>query len=115
MSKPPKNIWLMVYSRKFKYPRVWCKGIVQRILLSWAGHKCEHCGATDEQSLLHVHHLSWKAKHDCRWENLVVLCVSCHTQIHNRRWQPGSIWRSQWGEVPNWLKLRKLNYLEDSN
>ncbi|HEY9747452.1 MAG TPA: HNH endonuclease signature motif containing protein [Allocoleopsis sp.] len=105
---PPENNWLKLYTRVGKYPKVWEKGIIQRILLSWAGRKCENCGTTDEQASLHVHHLRWKAKHDCRFENLVVVCVRCHTILHNRQYQPGVDWQERWGPVPEWAIVRGL-------
>jgi 5-methylcytosine-specific restriction endonuclease McrA len=101
----------MVYqSRLYRYPRLWSKGIIQRHLLEWADHKCECCGADRDDVSLHVHHLIWRDKHDCRFENLLVCCVGCHTRLHNRKWQPGQPWLPDWGAVPEWLKVRNLEH-----
>lgn len=98
--------WLKVYSRRFKYPKPWQKGMIQKIILRAAGHTCEHCGATQEDALLHVHHLTWLNKHDCTYQNLVSVCTSCHVRIHNYKWQPGKPWLERWGQVPVWAVLR---------
>lgn len=102
----PQSPWLKIYSRPTKYPKLWSKGIIQKLLIKWAGCKCEHCGASQADALLHVHHLIWIAKEDCRWENLTVLCTSCHVKIHNQKWQPGKPWLERWGEVPQWAIVR---------
>ena len=47
--------------------------------LSRSEHKCEYCGSTER---LQVHHLSYKHIGRERPEDLIVLCGSCHTKIH---------------------------------
>ena len=108
MLKPaPNSPWLKVYTLAAgKYPKIWNKGIIQKALIAWADHKCECCGATDDDVLLHVHHMTWLAKKDCRWENLLVCCTGCHVRLHNQRWQPGKFWYEKHGPVPHWAVIR---------
>lgn len=100
----PTAACLKVYKRPHIYPDAWERQRIQKIMLKWAGNKCENCGATIEQSLLHVHHIYWNNKHDCRFENLVVVCVSCHIKIHNHKWQPGRPWTLT--KTPEWMTAR---------
>lgn len=114
----PVSRWLMSYPQKGKYPRIWSKHIIQKVLIAWANNRCECCGelgtntkdpdAENGTVLLHVHHLKWSAKHDATWENLLVCCTGCHTRIHNQKWQPGKEWNPKHGDVPQWLIIRGL-------
>lgn len=97
---------LKVYKRPNIYPGAWKRGRIQKVMLRLAGYVCEQCGLSDDEVLLHVHHIVWKAKHDCRWQNLVVVCVKCHVKIHNHCWQPGREWTL--GDVPKWIVSRRL-------
>ena len=102
---PPVSKSLKIYKRLGHYPSGWQSGRVQRIMLRWAGHVCECCGAAAADRLLHVHHLIWEAKHDCRYENLLVCCVNCHTRLHNIEWQPGKLWTFT-DRCPEWMTAR---------
>ena len=54
--------------------------------LERAGHRCEHCGAVDQ---LEVHHRDMDPSNNVA-ENLIVLCDSCHAEVHRQRsaqWQ----------------------------
>jgi hypothetical protein len=114
----PVSPWLKIYSQPGKYPKIWNKGIIQRHLIDLAQGCCECCGqigtnsdlpeATNGTVLLHVHHLKWQAKHDARWENLLVCCTGCHTRLHNQKWQPGKPWNPKHGPIPNWAFQRGL-------
>lgn len=102
---PPNSKSLKIYKRPGIYPSGWNTGRIQKIMLGWAGYQCESCGASSADRLLHVHHLTWEAKHDCRFENLLVCCVNCHTRIHNNEWQPGKIWTFT-DTRPDWMTAR---------
>jgi 5-methylcytosine-specific restriction endonuclease McrA len=47
-------------------------------------HKCNYCNLCNSSEDLVVHHLN-EMKQDNRLENLIVLCRSCHAQIHSMR------------------------------
>ena len=96
---------LRQYPYPGKYPPYWKKGLIQKEICRIARYNCEHCGVNRNQALLCVHHIVWRNKADCRWENLVCLCNSCHAAVHNRCWQPGVEWS---GETPEWIKKRGL-------
>ena len=67
---------------------------------------CEMCGKDSSGGSLDVHHLKYDAKHDCRYENLFVICRSCHCKIHRweNGWYPSKPWNtSAWCEVPQGL------------
>lgn len=100
----PSDFCLKSYQPVGRYPKRWTKGAIQKAMLQWSDHRCEVCGARGEDELLHVHHLHWADKHDCRWENLLVCCVSCHTRIHNHKWQPGKPWSLT--ATPDWMTQR---------
>jgi hypothetical protein len=66
---------------------------------------CEMCGKDSSGGSLDVHHLKWDRKHDCTYDNLFVICRSCHTKIHRRAdgWFPSKPWAKEWGDVPQGL------------
>jgi hypothetical protein len=107
LDAPPSDRCLHAYKRLEHYPSPWKTGRIQKVMLRWANDTCENCGVAGKDGLLHVHHIQWDAKHDCRWENLVVVCVSCHVKIHNHKWQPGRIWSLT--AVPQWITRRGLD------
>jgi|APSaa5957512576_1039674.scaffolds.fasta_scaffold90677_2 hypothetical protein len=45
-------------------------------------HQCRKCGAIEDNAQLCVHHVDMD-KHNNIIENLVTLCFSCHSKIHN--------------------------------
>jgi len=45
-------------------------------------NECQKCGSDESQSQLCVHHIDMD-KHNNDIENLVTLCFSCHSKIHN--------------------------------
>lgn len=54
--------------------------------LDRADHRCEHCGTTTE---LEVHHRDLDPSNNVP-DNLIVLCDSCHAEVHRQReatWQ----------------------------
>ena len=47
------------------------------------GWRCQCCGSMRD---LHVHHMQSRSLlGDDAEENLITLCVRCHTQVHSRR------------------------------
>lgn len=44
---------------------------------------CEYCG---KRGILHCHHIRFRShgREDSK-ENLIILCVSCHTQVHENK------------------------------
>lgn len=104
MKTLPTDRCLHVYKRAGHYPSPWKTGRIQKVMIKWADNLCENCGASGTDALLHVHHIAWEAKHDCRFENLVVVCVGCHVRIHNHHWQPGRPWTLT--STPDWMTLR---------
>ncbi len=66
---------------------------------------CEMCGKDSSGFSLDVHHLKWSDKHDCRYENLFVICRSCHTKIHRKGdgWFPSKPWDMDWCVPPDGL------------
>lgn len=65
------------------YPSNW--DFIRLVIIERDGHSCRLCLSTDG---LHVHHVNYEPS-DCRWENLLTLCVSCHTRTNFDRdyWQ----------------------------
>jgi 5-methylcytosine-specific restriction endonuclease McrA len=47
-----------------------------------AGHCCEFCGNETPYATLHAHHLHYRTLGAERWEDLIVLCASCHDDVH---------------------------------
>jgi hypothetical protein len=65
---------------------------------------CEMCGKNQDAFSHDVHHLAWEKKHDCRYENMFVVCRGDHTRLHRRGWYPSQPWNiAEWGEVPQGL------------
>ena len=54
---------------------------VRRKALDHAEYRCARCGASN--TVLDVHHLSYKNRGCERNEDLVVLCSPCHNKTHN--------------------------------
>ena len=69
------------YSKKFKDPR-WQKRRLD--ILELNGFECVNCG--DDKSTLHVHHKFYRKGAD-PWDysdnNLIVLCETCHSELHD--------------------------------
>lgn len=89
------------------YPVLWRdrKPNIQQFMRSLHPN-CEMCGKDSSGGSLDVHHLKWSAKHDCRYENLFVICRSCHSKIHRRGdgWHPSKPWDIEnWSDVPQGL------------
>ncbi|MFZ9739570.1 MAG: HNH endonuclease signature motif containing protein [Prochlorotrichaceae cyanobacterium] len=101
-NSPPADRCLRLYKRQGYYPGPWNKGRIQKVMRKWAGDTCENCGATNTP--LDCHHIVWKARHDCRWENLVVVCDRCHAKIHRHKWEPGKPWTLS--KTPQWMTSR---------
>jgi len=55
--------------------------ISKRDLLIKIRKKCEKCGS--EKNLC-VHHLTYENVGDEKMEDLMVLCLKCHKEIHNK-------------------------------
>ena len=98
---------LMLGIKEGSYPPLWRerKPSVQQFMRS-LHPTCEMCGKDSSGGSLDVHHLKYDAKHDCRYENLFVICRSDHCKIH--RWQngwfPSKPWNAlDWCAVPQGL------------
>ena len=101
------RMFLSVGLKEGSYPNLWRDRLpnIQQFMRSLHPN-CEMCGKDSSGFSLDVHHLKWDRKHDCRYENLFVICRSCHTKIHRRGdgWFPSKPWDIQnWGEVPQGL------------
>lgn len=98
---------LAIGLKEGEYPKLWRdkKPNVQQFMRSLHPN-CEMCGKDASGFHLDVHHLKYDAKHDCSYENLFVVCRSCHVRIHRRGdgWHPSKPWDIQnWGDVPQGL------------
>ena len=51
------------------------------LVLERDNNQCQKCGSTDN---LHVHHLTYKHWRNEELEELITLCSSCHSSIHNK-------------------------------
>jgi 5-methylcytosine-specific restriction endonuclease McrA len=68
---------------------VW--GRYRAALLERAEDKCEMCGA---EGTLHVHHKTYcRVGGNERFEDLIVLCPTCHKRVHVLAKQRIGIWR----------------------
>lgn len=56
--------------------------------LSRAHYSCEMCHASTN---LHVHHVSYKNLYREKPQDLVCVCPSCHTKIHEKHGYPSSL------------------------
>ena len=56
--------------------------------------KCQNPGCTSEKPVV-IHHIDWNEENN-EIENLVTLCRSCHTRIH--QWQPPELRRAIFDE-----------------
>jgi 5-methylcytosine-specific restriction endonuclease McrA len=55
---------------------------LQRHILDRDGWRCQNCGTPTN---LQVHHVTWRSKLGAdSEENLMALCATCHSQVHNR-------------------------------
>jgi 5-methylcytosine-specific restriction endonuclease McrA len=55
-----------------------CREVLER-----DGWRCQSCGRMED---LQVHHLQWRSQlGDDTLENLIVLCASCHQDVHVQR------------------------------
>lgn len=119
--KFPLQTYAMILGLGFKvgeYPPLWRdrKPNIQQFMRTLHPN-CEMCGKDSSGFSLDVHHLKWDRKHDCTYENLFVICRSCHTKIHRRAdgWFPSKPWDIQnWGEVPQGL-IDRLHLDKDGN
>lgn len=107
--KFPLQTYVMILGLGFKegeYPPLWRdrKPSIQNMMRSLHPN-CEMCGKNQDAFSHDVHHLKWDKKHDCRYENLFVICRSCHVKLHRRGdgWFPSKPWASEWGDVPDGL------------
>jgi RNase P subunit RPR2 len=48
-----------------------------------ADYSCQECGASN--CVLHVHHLTYERRGRERYEDVKVLCRSCHEKVHGRK------------------------------
>lgn len=70
--------WNWQGGEKIVYPKVWNK-ILRRFILERDNFSCQFCNSTKK---LVVHHKD-KNKNNCKQENLITLCRSCHMRVHN--------------------------------
>jgi hypothetical protein len=91
------------------YPKLWRdkKPNIQQFMRTLHSN-CEMCGKDSSGFSLDVHHLKYDAKHDCRYENLFVVCRSCHVKIHRKGdgWFPSKPWDMNWCDPPSGLVER---------
>lgn len=82
------------------YPVHWQRDLKEKIR-RWEGHRCAICGQTQERALS-VHHIDYD-KCNLAEENLIALCISCHTKTNYQRdcWQ---YWLSA-GIVPEMMEM----------
>jgi 5-methylcytosine-specific restriction endonuclease McrA len=56
----------------------------RRQMVQAAERKCQHCGSYSHR--LNVHHRSYDRLGNEDPDDLIVLCVSCHRDLHPGRW-----------------------------
>ena len=72
------------------------------------GHRCTMCDASESETVLDVHHLSYSASYqggfgtEDVWRDLVTLCRSCHIRVHHMMMRRTSAdggrgWKSEYG------------------
>ncbi len=54
-----------------------------------ADYKCETC--EEEDKILHVHHLHYRSLGNESFEDVLVLCISCHERLHGRKFRRNMI------------------------
>lgn len=69
------------------YPSTWNKDL-RAAIRARDGNVCVLCGATPGSRDFPVHHISGD-KSDCRPQNLVTLCPSCHGRAHHKSTRDG--------------------------
>lgn len=62
-----------------QYPRAWTRKL-RTAVRNRDGRKCLSCGDGYSRSLI-VHHID-EDKNNCKLENLITLCRSCHMKVH---------------------------------
>jgi 5-methylcytosine-specific restriction endonuclease McrA len=70
---------------------------IRRSIMDRDGYACRVCGATTDESDLHVHHVDWDRANNRR-KNLVTLCQDCHQGVHAEGYRPDGSEREPWGE-----------------
>lgn len=60
----------------------------RRATLARAHYSCEMCHTSTN---LHVHHISYKNLYREHPSDLVALCPSCHTKVHDKHGYPSSL------------------------
>lgn len=73
-----KDDWRADYDNYLQSPQWRNK---RQELFNERGKKCEHCGATTQ---IHVHHIHYRNLGNEKLEDLMVLCKSCHEEEHKR-------------------------------
>lgn len=63
------------------YPLEWTSSLKSAIR-DRDGNCCSICGSSKSARELHVHHINYQ-KHDCRPDNLITLCSSCHGKTNH--------------------------------
>src|SRR5689334_16434666 len=62
---------------------------VARRLLVECGHRCAVCGEAVALEKAHIE--PWSESHDHSFENLIVLCATCHTRSHAEAWDANTL------------------------
>ncbi len=79
---PPSMLPWDVY-KLFTYPE-WYKTKDRNAIRKRDKHTCHYCKEVGTNKTLQVHHINYD-KRDCRPNNLISLCPSCHAKTNYRR------------------------------
>ncbi len=95
-------------AQKYRAGGNWIKAMEQ------GNRKCEICGATEK---LHVHHRDGTGEDEVanhQTENLVILCNSCHSQVHRIKYRiiDGQVYVL--GLVFDWLGVTDVKVLKEN-
>lgn len=59
---------------------------LKKNIVAFRGPQCEKCGEwfDDLENELYLHHITYRGNHREKWEDLVLLCESCHKREHSK-------------------------------
>lgn len=73
-----------------KFGRVIISGSIRHFILSKSGYRCIECGATKDETTLHIDHIKPISKGGSNeLDNLQVLCRKCNLSKHTDEWVGG--------------------------
>ena len=84
--KNPENHYNWQGGKSFEpYPLGWTRTYKEQIRYR-DGYKCQICGCHEVECnrKLHVHHIDYNKK-NCNINNLISLCINCHTKTNANR------------------------------